>query len=625
MAEKFLSELEWKRQAKTHGLKDALLSKALGALENGKTPDAELKALDDIDKQIKDLRKEAKGNKELSTWLDGLEKAADKQRKESEFALKKQAKEDEEEDTPVLLTTKMIPLLRQVKKGEEMQVMLASTGKEVAVLMSRKAISPTRRKLLADYLEGSGMPKFFLGHCIFEEKSYTFVLKTQAAGLAKKIKAALLKQVELRLKVRVRGEEGDLDDDGEPPEEDEGDEDDEQQATHSEQIPEAPPLKEAVSEDPLKAEFVKRWAAVQPMVLDALRRQAGDTSKLRAVAEFVREKGEAAAYKAALQGIDSLQKLMGAPPAPPLPPVPPQGQPEPKPEAPKSDEMLAFNKRLAALLPEAKAAIAAGGEPGTTVKLKISEAGVSANKKEFERAYALLDEAQTLLKNTATPEPVKSETPEQEGEQQPGLDAEGAARFDRRMAEIEPGYLALLAARNPDAGKLRSVLAYANAQAEGGDYVKAVGALDRLQGLIEEARGKKTDGEPPAGIVAYRTSLLGLRQAVAAAERQIAALRAAIVQMKPDEVDLADDVAELLQEQNAELQDLVDAAMSATGDKAQPATRELRDRLDFLIGEIKTNEMVKLADESKFDVKVTLAKTLGDALDRVRSTMPAVA
>ena len=470
MSDKNLTELEWKKFAKGRNLKDAALVKALADLERAaKTgPDAQLSALADIEKQADGLRKSAKGDKELAGYLDDLDKALDKQRKLSDLEAKKAAKavsEDEEEETPALLTTKMVPLLRQVKKGEEMPVLLASTGKEVAVMLSRRAISPSKRKLLTTYLDG-GTPKFFAGTCIFEENTYTFVLKTQAGGLAKKVKAALLKQVELRLRVRVRGEDpNDVD-------EELGDADDADEAAGAstasgpgagadagaapdggadqralyeqtkkslyprisaavregvpnkdrivtlmglaqktegtqgwaagialyEQLaallpaapaaapaPTAPAAPKADTED-LQARYEARSAQLTPLALAALKAQQGDVSKIRAVAEFAREKGDSGNYKAALAGLDSLEKLLPAAAAQAAPPA-------------TADGTAAFNARLAALLPKVKQAQAAAG--ADEIKLKVRDAGVLAAKKEFERANTLLDEVEAQLPKTA--------------------------------------------------------------------------------------------------------------------------------------------------------------------------------------------------------------------------------
>ena len=81
MADKYLSELEWKRFSKGRDLKDAPLAKALAALELAKGPEGQIKALDEIDKQAEVLKKGAKSDKEVTAWLDGLEKSAAKQRK----------------------------------------------------------------------------------------------------------------------------------------------------------------------------------------------------------------------------------------------------------------------------------------------------------------------------------------------------------------------------------------------------------------------------------------------------------------------------------------------------------------------------------------------------------------
>ncbi len=644
MADKFLSELEWKRFSKAHQIKDATLAKALAALETAKGPEGQLKALDDIEKAIGVVKKEAKSDKEVMGWLESVEKSADKQRKESEFALKKAAKEesDDEEDDPVLLTSKLIPLLRQVKKGDEMQVLLARGGKEVAVLMSRKAISPSRRKLLTDYLK-DGTPKFHKGVCIWEANAYTFVMETQAAGLAKKVKAALLKQVELRLKVRVRGEEGDLDDDGEPAEENDGLEAEGEEGGGGNKVPEAPPIikaetpKEEPKADPeaaAKIAFEQKWPAIETQVLELLRDGVGDASKLRAVAEFVREKSDGGKYVAALAGIGSLQKLIDAVRPPEVPKAPEIKKEEPAAKPGSTDpETADFEKRVDVLkkaIPGVVAAVPANREPAREIVLKISEASVFWRKGERDRPKAMLEEAEALFKTLdvkATDTAPEQQSRETEGEQGEGGDGGAEAKFARRFAEVEPAYLELLAARNPEAGKLRAVMGYANEQAEGGDHAKATAALDRLEKMIEAARALPTGGagEPRAGIVAYRKSLLSLRSAVSTVEGQIAALVKAIPGQLPDELDLAEDLAEDLRESTEALQDLVDEAMNAAEDPAQPATQALRKQLDEFIAELHSNDVIKHVDSNPFGVTLTVEKTLGAALEAVRSNMPAIA
>jgi hypothetical protein len=126
----------------------------------------------------------------------------------------------DDEDHSALLTTKLVPLLRQVNKGESLHAMVASTGKQVVVMLSRKPIAPARRKLLAEELGQAGGIRYFMGHCVREAGMTTFVMRTQVAGMAKKLKLALLEQTGLRVKLRCRGEDGETDEDlDESPEE----------------------------------------------------------------------------------------------------------------------------------------------------------------------------------------------------------------------------------------------------------------------------------------------------------------------------------------------------------------------------------------------------------------------
>lgn len=65
------------------------------------------------------------------------------------------------------------------------------------------------------------------------------------------------------------------------------------------------------------------------------------------------------------------------------------------------DPAVLFNDRLRVLLTDVKAA--AGTPAGDAAKLKVSEAGVFAKKKDFVRANALLDEAGDALQGTGSP------------------------------------------------------------------------------------------------------------------------------------------------------------------------------------------------------------------------------
>ncbi|HEY4083052.1 MAG TPA: hypothetical protein VGM81_20395 [Burkholderiaceae bacterium] len=224
MADKNLSESVWKTFAKGRTIKDAALLKALAELAKAErdSPAKWLEALKDLEKLVDALRKEHKADKEILAQLALMDKAIESERRAANKAAEKEAEEaaeSEDEEGPAALTTKLIPLLRAVKKGVPCQALVAVGSKEAAVMLAKRAPTPAARKPLAAYLGASSPPKYVAGECILEANAVTFVLKTEVAGLAKKLRAALLKQTEQRVKVRVRGENpDDIDDDGEPAE-----------------------------------------------------------------------------------------------------------------------------------------------------------------------------------------------------------------------------------------------------------------------------------------------------------------------------------------------------------------------------------------------------------------------
>lgn len=224
MSDKLLSEAEWKKFVKAKDLKDVLVGKALAALDRAErnSPKEQLQALEDVQKQILTLLKQHKADKDISAHLVNIDKALKKATQIAAMAQKQaEAKSersepttDEDDASPEALGTRLLPLMRQVIQGHTMQAMIAMVGKDMVVLISRKSIGPTQRKLLGTALAGASGIKYIAAQCLFEDKAHTFVVASQAAGLAKRVKAALLKQTGQRYKVRVRGEDpGDLDED----------------------------------------------------------------------------------------------------------------------------------------------------------------------------------------------------------------------------------------------------------------------------------------------------------------------------------------------------------------------------------------------------------------------------
>lgn len=296
MSDRNLSESEWKKFSKGRAYKDAAWIKALDVLEAaGDDPQRQLDAIAGVEKEADALRKANKGDKDLAGYLDDAAKSLQKQR----VAAAAQAKAGgDEDDGPAALTSQMVPLLRQVAAGNTMQVLLGITSKQVVVLMSRKPISTARRKLLTTYADDASGMKFAAGQCLFEAGMHTFVVEAKASGLAKRVRAALLQQTEVRWKVRVRGlDPNDVDEDGDDAE--------------AGKVPQAPPLPQAAEPASTAAIDTKaisaRLAALQAAVRQALTGPAANEVRA-AVAELTQhiKGGDGAAAQQALARLESL-------------------------------------------------------------------------------------------------------------------------------------------------------------------------------------------------------------------------------------------------------------------------------------------------------------------------------
>lgn len=228
---KALSDAAWKDVfSKNKGIKDNGLLRTLGEIK--KTPEHEHdeagRLLDEVLKLAGQLKKEkavaavpavAKYIVEVISAAETLQRDVAKAKVYAAKDATPKAKQDEEEaedSTDELLTVKLLALLKLAMKGAPMHALIASTGKEVAVMLSRKPIPPSRRTLLADRLDASGGVKCFAGQCVLDPdtKVTTFVLQADVAGMAKKLKRALLAQTGLRVnKVSCRGPDGAADHD----------------------------------------------------------------------------------------------------------------------------------------------------------------------------------------------------------------------------------------------------------------------------------------------------------------------------------------------------------------------------------------------------------------------------
>lgn len=154
-------------------------------------------------------------------------------------------------------------------------------------------------------------------------------------------------------------------------------------------------------------------------------------------------------------------------------------------------------------------------------------------------------------------------------------------------------------------------------------------ATTLLDSIAKEAAGKGTagasqqSGASHPGIVKYRTALLQFAQARSTVQAQIAALRTAMAKQFPGEADFVGDLAVELNELSDELAAAVDEAMNGAKDEASPATDAIRSKIRKYLAELAASPVVQKVDSNPLGVQVTLGKTLGEALGRIRDAMPA--
>jgi hypothetical protein len=529
MAEKCLTESDWKIFAKSGKLDDpklaskdtkALHEAVLDALQelarkDENKPDEMLTALDKFEGAItrqvaanaRRKDKDGKAIKDTKDVKDQLYKmlaAVEKQRKEISAARDaKAAAADEEADSPALLTTKMAPLLREVRNGKlVLQALVAMAAKETVVLVSRTAISPARGKLLKDQMSSPAGLKFVRGECLFEENALTFVVQAGASGLARRIKEALLAQTSMRLKVRVRGEDpADIDQDGE---DDTGtaaspaDARAAAQAGPSGGKPPPPP-------DAARLAFAKRLLGLKAQVDKLAVGDAAQAGQWQARLESARQKVKDGDVPGGDAELGALEALLAA-----------HSQGAEGRGGPAAVEAgVAFKARLTALLPRVKAAQGTGSKAALDAKLMASQAGVLAGKKDFAQANALLDALEDLL---SQPEAASAAPAAPSAPASTDAHASALAQWQTARAAVvaQLGKLcnAIKATRDPQADPaiilVRAIQANLSTEP---DSLRSVAELERYlrtDDIIDEA-------ESPNGFgirVAIREPLLGALDAL---------------------------------------------------------------------------------------------------------------
>ena len=370
MSEKYLSEREWKTFAIKGGYhKDATaLGKAFVAFDKAdkEAPAEQLKALDELEKQAEALLKSKKGDKELAAYLGDVGKSLEKQRKSVEAAAKQAAKAEEEEDEDnvpggaLLDPKRLLAQLNLCKRDPDRTVQFAyvdGKDKKEPVL----ALSPkVNGKMLFTKLQAmTGVKTGAYGSAWMDGTALMLQLDKPLSGLVKKIRGPV-KACGFRISKAVLWNA-----DGSVFEQDEQEDDAEGAGQPAPKgIPPAPP---------------RPGAAIPPA--PPLPPRAGTAPT----------PGQPDANKPA----PPAASIPPAPPRPaaaipPAPPLPPSGEA-------KAQVVKAFTARLSALMPDIKAAVAAGGSNAAALKQNTAQAGALAQRGDAAGAEALLDTIESAL------------------------------------------------------------------------------------------------------------------------------------------------------------------------------------------------------------------------------------
>jgi hypothetical protein len=148
--------------------------------------------------------------------------------------------------------------------------------------------------------------------------------------------------------------------------------------------------------------YTQRLRKVRERYEEALRAQHPEATKMRALMGFASEKAgaEPPDFAGASKALDKLDELLKSGPA--------EGSAAKAGNGPATatggaDPGDAIKARLTEMIASFKAAVAAGHPEAQELKLRISEAGVLARKREFDAANAMLDDVERALKGGPAP------------------------------------------------------------------------------------------------------------------------------------------------------------------------------------------------------------------------------
>jgi hypothetical protein len=317
MADKYLSEKEWKSASKGTAWKAEPLAKALAAFEKADKsgPADGLKALDEVQKQADLLAKSGKGDKPLTAWLGNLDKSIASQRKDYDKALAEAAKaakdaskgpsEDDEENAAaaVLLDPKrLLSQFQMLKRDPQRRAQFAfvAAKTEAGFTLSPKVAG---RKLFAKLTEALDSKVGTFGVAWLDGTTLVLQIDKAMGGVVKKVRAPI-KACGFRIAKVVL-----WDAEGQVLEEDLADEKD-LPPVDSGESNETAADDQRSADDPQQAGFEQLLKTLGGPLQQALDGGHPAAAKLRELLKFAKDKAGAGQYAAGVQALEVLAKLL---------------------------------------------------------------------------------------------------------------------------------------------------------------------------------------------------------------------------------------------------------------------------------------------------------------------------
>ncbi len=295
--------------------------------------------------------------------------------------------------------------------------------------------------------------------------------------------------------------------------------------------------------------------------------------------------------------------------------TPSEVSPEAPTDAAAAKQLTAALSKLAPLITQAVAA-----QPARKAEVlgQVADIKAAIQAGELDAAKAQLLVTAKLVKELAATAPGKMETPESPGKDRAEI------QWRELFAQLEPRYLKALKLQPANASQMRTVMAYATEQAEATQYQKAIKAMKRLVGMIQEAMsggvGRETD-VIAEGIVEQRKFLVTRWQRIPVEiGGELAKLKKAIVAEVPDEDanGLSDAVDENLRQFYGKMQDAIDAAINS-GEGFGEAVRLVRSFKD----DVRANELIRHLKANPMTSGERFESALLGALDEVEAKLAA--